>query len=108
MKISRNVNLLRCLPCLLASSDDFFYTSQGKHPVVAGIDDGANFLEVCEAMSMLGIYSDMQRMIWRILASVLHLGDVTISKSGKSGDGCHVKVNQADESKGLAFLMVDS
>ena len=57
---------------------------------------------------MLGIYSDMQRMIWRILASVLHLGDVTISKSGKSGDGCHVKVNKADESKGLALLMVDS
>lgn len=75
----------------LESPDDFFYTQQGEDPLVNGVDDQKQFEETMEAMSMLGIYNEQQRMIWRILAAILHLGNVNMNTMGKNKDTCFIK-----------------
>ena len=78
----------------LEHPDEFYYTQQGEAPVIQGFDDCACFQETSDAMSLLGIYSEQQRMIWRILAAVLHLGNVSIQSTSRSGDECFIKVTR--------------
>lgn len=73
-------------------SDDFFYTQQGENPTIPSVDDQKCFQDTCEALALLGIYSEQQRMIWRILASILHLGNISIIATNKSQDQCLIKV----------------
>ena len=44
-------------------------------------------------MALLGIYSEQQRMLWRILAAILHLGNVDILSTSKSKEECFIKVS---------------
>ena len=54
------------------------------------VDDQKTFGETTQAMSMLGIYDEKQRMVWRILAAILHLGNVELVKNK---DQCYIKVS---------------
>ena len=76
----------------IENPDEFFYTQQGEDPIVDDVDDQKAFEETMEAMSMLGIYNEQQRMIWRILAAILHLGNVTMHMLSKNKDQCQIKV----------------
>ncbi|XP_057301771.1 unconventional myosin-Va-like isoform X2 [Hydractinia symbiolongicarpus] len=77
----------------LKHSDDFFYTQQGENPTIPSVDDQKCFQDTCEALALLGIYSEQQRMIWRILASILHLGNISIIATNKSQDQCLIKAS---------------
>ena len=63
--------------------DNFFYLNQGENPYVDGVDDADNFEETREAMDLLGISEDEQQMIFRILAGILHLGNIDIQIAGE-------------------------
>ena len=82
-----------CLYILsLVDSTEFYYTRQGENPTIPGVDDVKEFQDTCEALSLLGIYSEQQRMLWRILAAILHLGNVSIVVTNKKNEDCGIPV----------------
>ena len=66
-----------------AHQDNFYYLNQGECPYVYEVDDGENFEEMREAMDLVGIMEDEQLMIFRILAGILHIGNIYIHASGE-------------------------
>lgn len=72
--------------------EDFYYTNQGEDAYIDNVDDASQFQETKDAMELLGIYSESQRMMFRVLAAILHLGNVQISKNDKKEDETQVEV----------------
>ncbi|XP_073998346.1 unconventional myosin 10A isoform X4 [Rhodnius prolixus] len=60
----------------LLSSDKYFYLNQGESCEIDGKYDSEDFQSLMSAMQVLGFTSEEQETIFRILASVLHLGNV--------------------------------
>ncbi|KAI5723551.1 hypothetical protein M8J76_007947 [Diaphorina citri] len=60
----------------LLSPDKYFYLNQGGNCEIDGKYDGEDFQSLMSAMQVLGFTSEEQDTIFRILASVLHLGNV--------------------------------
>ncbi|PNF27702.1 hypothetical protein B7P43_G13754 [Cryptotermes secundus] len=60
----------------LLSADKYFYLNQGGNCEIDGKFDGEDFQSLLSAMQVLGFTSEEQDTIFRILASVLHLGNV--------------------------------
>ena len=52
--------------------------NQGENPVINGVDDQREFVQTKEAFKMLGFSEREQNNIFRILAGVLHLGNIKI------------------------------
>lgn len=72
----------------LAHQDNFYYLNQGECPYVDDVDDGEGFEEMREAMDLVGIIEDQQLMIFRIIAAILHIGNIDIQPSGE--DECEI------------------
>eukprot|EP00794_Sanderia_malayensis_P004645 gene4645-5253_t len=70
----------------LGPPEDFYYTNQGENAYVDNVDDAETFRETREAMTLLGIHNESQRMIFRVLAGILHLGNVQIERHSKKED----------------------
>ncbi|XP_064471543.1 unconventional myosin-Va-like isoform X2 [Ornithodoros turicata] len=70
----------------LGSQTMFHYTNQGESPTIAGVDDAHAFQTTRNAFTLLGFTEQQQMMIFRILASILHLGNVTLVHGGAKGD----------------------
>ncbi len=62
----------------LSSPDDFRYTNQGENSEIDGVDDLQEFYATQDAFKLLGFSSNVQTNIFRILAGILHLGNVPI------------------------------
>ncbi|KAJ8247860.1 hypothetical protein GJAV_G00251360 [Gymnothorax javanicus] len=62
----------------LGKADDFHFTSQGRSPVIDGVDDAKELCSARHAFSLLGINESYQMGIFKILASILHLGNVVV------------------------------
>ncbi|KNE68519.1 hypothetical protein AMAG_12690 [Allomyces macrogynus ATCC 38327] len=56
----------------------FSYLNQGGNGVVKGIDDAAEFEATQRALSTVGVSVSEQWQIFRLLAAILHLGNVQI------------------------------
>ncbi|KAJ7393774.1 Unconventional myosin-Va [Desmophyllum pertusum] len=61
---------------------NFYYLNRGECPYVDEVDDGEGFEEMREAMDLVGIMEDEQLMIFRILAGILHIGNIDIQPNG--------------------------
>lgn len=71
----------------LDHQNTFLYLNQGNNPVIDGVDDLACFDETINALAMLGFTSKQQDDMLRILAAIMHLGNVAIGNSeGQSSD----------------------
>ena len=66
--------------------EDFYYASMGGCVSIPDIDDQSDFSTLTEALEMLGFHDDQQRHIFRVLASVLHLGNAEISGTQQGGE----------------------
>lgn len=64
--------------------DKFRFLNQGKSPIIAKISDAEQFSETLNALSTLGFTSDEINNIVRILAGILHLGNVNITHGIKT------------------------
>ncbi|XP_020287438.1 unconventional myosin-Va isoform X2 [Pseudomyrmex gracilis] len=81
----------RRLPHLyLTHQNKFHYLNQGNNPTIDGVDDFASFDETINALTMLGFTPKQLDNMMRILASILHLGNVRINS-------CEVKDAQGGE-----------
>ncbi|XP_075389346.1 unconventional myosin-Vb [Tenrec ecaudatus] len=73
----------------LTCAEDFFYTSQGGDTSIEGVDDAEDFEKTRQAFTLLGVRESHQMSIFKIIASILHLGNVEI-QAERDGDSCSV------------------
>ncbi|XP_058870908.1 unconventional myosin-Vb-like [Acipenser ruthenus] len=80
----------------LRRAEEFQYTSQGGNVQIPGTDDAADLERTRNSFSVLGVRPGLQMELFRILAAILHLGNVRIQSSGRDGERC--SVNAEDRS----------
>ncbi|KAK0172448.1 hypothetical protein PV328_005764 [Microctonus aethiopoides] len=64
---------------MLADGHNFHYLNQGDSFKIDGVDDAVTFQDTLSAMTRLGFESDQQIDVFKIIAAVLHLGNVKIT-----------------------------
>uniref|UniRef100_A0A8C3L1A2 Unconventional myosin-Va n=1 Tax=Chrysolophus pictus TaxID=9089 RepID=A0A8C3L1A2_CHRPC len=72
----------------LGNANYFHYTKQGGSPVIDGIDDAKEMVNTRQACTLLGISDSYQMGIFRILAGILHLGNVEFAS--RDSDSCAI------------------
>ncbi|KAF2484542.1 P-loop containing nucleoside triphosphate hydrolase protein [Neohortaea acidophila] len=55
------------------------YLNQGAAPEIEGVDDGKDFQETRSSLTRLGVSEDTQANLWRILAALVHIGNIKIT-----------------------------
>jgi len=75
--------------CFIEAADNFHYTNQGDAVEIDDVSDIDEFAATRQAFSLLGLSTELQRSLLRVLASILHLGNVTITQKG---DDSQIKV----------------
>ncbi|XP_014816274.1 PREDICTED: unconventional myosin-Vb [Calidris pugnax] len=73
----------------LTCAEDFFYTSQGGDTSIDGVDDADDFEKTRHAFTLLGVKESHQTTIFRIIAAILHLGNLEI-QGERDGDACSI------------------
>ncbi|KAA8520316.1 hypothetical protein F0562_014572 [Nyssa sinensis] len=68
----------------------FHYLNQTNCYEVANVDDAREYLETRNAMDVVGISQDEQDAIFRVVAAILHLGNIEFIK-GKDSDSSKLK-----------------
>jgi len=59
--------------------EQFDYLNQGGDPAIEGVDDAADFTATRKSMTTIGVNDKIQPEVWRMLAGLLHLGNVKIT-----------------------------
>uniref|UniRef100_A0A673NBA7 Unconventional myosin-Vb-like n=1 Tax=Sinocyclocheilus rhinocerous TaxID=307959 RepID=A0A673NBA7_9TELE len=73
----------------LSNAEDFTYTSLGENIFIEGVNDAEDLVKTREALTMLGVKEIHQMSIFKVIASILHLGNVGIV-SERDGESCHI------------------
>ncbi|XP_026221899.1 unconventional myosin-Vc isoform X1 [Anabas testudineus] len=66
----------------LLSAENFRYTCMGGDITIEGVDDKKDMEETQRTFSLLGLKEDFQADVFKVLAAILHLGNVEIRNSG--------------------------
>lgn len=85
--------------------EQFEYLNQGNTPTIDGVDDKAEFNATKQSLKTIGVAEAQQTEIFKLLAGLLHLGNVKIGASRSEG------VLPADEPslvKACAILGIDA
>ena len=90
----------------LSSCEDFLYTNQGQNPFIDNVDDEEEFEKTFEALKLLGFSDDECRSVFKILAAILHLGNVRIEASGR-GDSEKSQVKMDDPSLPVVAALME-
>ncbi|XP_053369794.1 unconventional myosin-Vb [Clarias gariepinus] len=88
---SRDLPELR--PLKLKAADHFRYTNQGQDNKISGTDDAIELEHTRNALTILGVPPDQQMEVFRILAALLHLGNVNIHASGRGGERSYINTD---------------
>ncbi|XP_061302954.1 unconventional myosin-Vc isoform X1 [Pezoporus flaviventris] len=75
----------------LGSADEFNYTRMGGSTVIKGVDDRANMVETQKTFALLGLKGDFQMDVFKMLAAILHLGNVEITAVGDERSSISLK-----------------
>ncbi|KAL1513922.1 hypothetical protein ABEB36_003260 [Hypothenemus hampei] len=84
----------------LDHQDNFHYLNQGSSPHVQGLNDENEFEETENALEMLGFSSIDQENLLKILAGILHLGNIEFKQ-------CLVKVENEQDQEGSVISKTD-
>ena len=60
---------------------EFHYMNQGSAPVIEGVDDKVEFDATRSSLSTIGVTAGTQAEIFRLLAALLHLGNIKITST---------------------------
>lgn len=71
----------------LNHQDNFFYTKQGSCPTINAVDDLSEFQKTRSALTLLGFNEEQQMDMFRILAGILHLGNVSFVEADSESSG---------------------
>ncbi|GME84377.1 unnamed protein product [Ambrosiozyma monospora] len=69
----------------LMGVENFFYLNQGGVPKIDNVDDAKEFKDTCDALSLVGINEDQQFQIFKVLAGLLYIGNIQITKISLNG-----------------------
>uniref|UniRef100_A0A663LVX7 Myosin VC n=1 Tax=Athene cunicularia TaxID=194338 RepID=A0A663LVX7_ATHCN len=75
----------------LGSAEEFNYTRMGGSTVIEGVDDRANMVETQKTFALLGLKEDFQMDVFKMLAAILHLGNVEITAVGDERSSISLK-----------------
>ena len=67
--------------------DAFHYLNQGENPTIDGVNDAEEFEETTAALSLLGFSQRELSDMFKVLAAILHLGNVTITEAVSDKEG---------------------
>jgi len=77
---------------LLGDSEEYFYLASQP----SSEDDHKSFFETVNALNTLGFSQEDQDLMWNVLASILHLGNIEITdktqKHPGDSDSCYISV----------------
>ncbi|CAI4065254.1 hypothetical protein SUVZ_08G3450 [Saccharomyces uvarum] len=65
----------------LTDASDYFYMNQGGDTKITGIDDAEEYQTTVDALTLVGITTTTQHQIFKILAALLHIGNIEIKKT---------------------------
>lgn len=63
----------------LTCAEDFKYTNQGDAIIIPGVEDGQDFATTKDSLNLIGINDGMQAEIFKLLAAMLHIGNIEIA-----------------------------
>jgi len=86
----------------LGRAEDYNYTKTSTK--VRGIDDRHDFQEMCKAMRHVGVSKEDQKNIFRLVAAVLHIGNINF-KAKSGGESCSVSSSSSKEVEKAAKLL---
>ncbi|KAL8015194.1 putative Axin interactor dorsalization-associated protein [Plasmopara halstedii] len=86
----------------LKPANEFVFLNQGNCIHVPEINDKKDFKELVEAMGTVGIPPELQRTIFRLVACVMHLGNVEFSENAKNES----QIANPEDVTNLAELMM--
>ncbi|XP_061825671.2 unconventional myosin-Vc isoform X3 [Nerophis lumbriciformis] len=66
----------------LMSAEEFHYTGMGCDIFIEGVDDRKSMEETQRTFSLLGLNEDFQSDVFKVLAAILHMGNVEIKSCG--------------------------
>ncbi|KAJ1512880.1 Myosin type-2 heavy chain 1 [Coelomomyces lativittatus] len=90
----------------LQSHSQFFYLNQGGGTgTVAGVDDAAEFEMTQRALSTVGVSVNVQWQLFRVLAAILHLGNIQITETRSKE--ASVSIEDASLQKTCELLGID-
>ncbi|KAG8440472.1 hypothetical protein GDO86_006288, partial [Hymenochirus boettgeri] len=75
----------------LTSADEFNYTAMGGCTAIEGVNDRKDMVDTQKTFTLLGLNVDFQMDVFKVLAAILHLGNVEIRRV--SDDKSSVNVN---------------
>lgn len=78
---------------LLGDSEEYIYLASQP----SSDNDRQSFFETVNALNTLGFSQEDQDLMWKILASILHLGNIEIAdktqKNPGDSDSCYISVS---------------
>ena len=90
----------------LNHQNNFHYTRQGSCPTIDGVNDLDDFQETRRALGLLGFAEDQQADMFRVLAAILHLGNVEIVDADH--DGSNISRNDEHLSAFCTLMGLDT
>lgn len=65
----------------LKGAEDYYYMNQGGDVKIEGVDDKQEYNTTVDALTLVGISNETQQHIFKILAALLHIGNIEIKKT---------------------------
>lgn len=89
----------------LTTAEDFKYTNQGDAVVIPGVDDSKDFGLTKDSLALIGIDDSKQSEIYKILAALLHIGNIEISATRNDA---HLSSDEPNLVKACELLGIDA
>ena len=84
--------------------EDFAYT-RGGHDTIAGVSDRDEWNSLIEAFEIVGFSEKDQASILRTVASVLHLGNITVVKESRAADQARLAPDARTQAEKVCKLL---
>ncbi|GAV48760.1 hypothetical protein ZYGR_0N01650 [Zygosaccharomyces rouxii] len=65
----------------LTSAEDYTYMNQGGETEIPGVDDAQEYKTTVDALTLVGVDQEVQSQVFKILAALLHIGNIEIKKT---------------------------
>ncbi|WPG97890.1 myosin-2 [Acrodontium crateriforme] len=89
----------------LKSAEDFEYLNQGGSAKIDGVDDAKDFTETRQSLTRLGVSMEVQEKLWKVLAALLHIGNIKIAASRSESQ---LSPSEPALAKACALLGIDA
>ncbi|XP_060061399.1 unconventional myosin-VI isoform X6 [Erinaceus europaeus] len=83
-------------------SPEYVKSGSLKDPL---LDDHGDFIRMCTAMKKIGLGDEEKLDLFRVVAGVLHLGNIDFEEAGSTSGGCNLKNKSAQSLEYCAELL---